>query len=341
MADRRQIERDLHDGAQQRLLALGMETRPRAREVRRRSRRGAPRWSRTPTARSRRRSSSCATSRAASIPPCSPTAASTRRCSSLAARSPVPVRLDVDVPERPPASVEATAYFVVAEALDERGQVRGREGAHRARRHAGRAADRGRLRQRRRRREGEARRRARGAARPRRGRGRNVRRRQPARRPDRCSWRSCHARRDRRGLRAPAGGPRPPARRPRARGRRRRLRRRRPRRGGRRDDARPRDSSTSACRRRTPTRASAPRSQLRERHPGLPCSSSPSTSRRTYAADLLRRPARDRLPAEGPRHRRRAVHGVGRPRAPPARPRSTRTWSRSSPAPGAASRSRS
>jgi signal transduction histidine kinase len=37
--------------------------------------------------------------------------------SALAARSPVPVRLDVDVPERPPASVEATAYFIVAEAL--------------------------------------------------------------------------------------------------------------------------------------------------------------------------------------------------------------------------------
>jgi signal transduction histidine kinase len=37
--------------------------------------------------------------------------------SSLAARSPVPVRLDVDLDGRPSASVEATAYFVVAEAL--------------------------------------------------------------------------------------------------------------------------------------------------------------------------------------------------------------------------------
>jgi signal transduction histidine kinase len=37
--------------------------------------------------------------------------------SSLAARSPVPVRLAVSLAERPPASVEATAYFVVAEAL--------------------------------------------------------------------------------------------------------------------------------------------------------------------------------------------------------------------------------
>ena len=37
--------------------------------------------------------------------------------SALAARAPVPVALDVDVPVRPPASVEANAYFIVAEAL--------------------------------------------------------------------------------------------------------------------------------------------------------------------------------------------------------------------------------
>ena len=37
--------------------------------------------------------------------------------SSLAARSPVRVRLETDLQERPPASIEATAYFIVAEAL--------------------------------------------------------------------------------------------------------------------------------------------------------------------------------------------------------------------------------
>jgi signal transduction histidine kinase len=37
--------------------------------------------------------------------------------SALAARSPVPVHLEVDLRERPPASTEATAYFIVAEAL--------------------------------------------------------------------------------------------------------------------------------------------------------------------------------------------------------------------------------
>ena len=37
--------------------------------------------------------------------------------SSLAGRAPVPVAVEVQVPERPPAAVETTAYFVVAEAL--------------------------------------------------------------------------------------------------------------------------------------------------------------------------------------------------------------------------------
>ncbi len=37
--------------------------------------------------------------------------------SGLAALSPVPVTVSVDMPARPPASIEAIAYFVVAEAL--------------------------------------------------------------------------------------------------------------------------------------------------------------------------------------------------------------------------------
>jgi len=37
--------------------------------------------------------------------------------SALAARSPVPVDVQVELPERPPAPIEAAAYFVVAEAL--------------------------------------------------------------------------------------------------------------------------------------------------------------------------------------------------------------------------------
>jgi signal transduction histidine kinase len=37
--------------------------------------------------------------------------------SALAARSPVPVAVEVDVTPRPPTAVESTAYFIVAEAL--------------------------------------------------------------------------------------------------------------------------------------------------------------------------------------------------------------------------------
>lgn len=40
-----------------------------------------------------------------------------RALSGLAARCPVPVQVQVDVPVRPKVSVEAVAYFMVAEAL--------------------------------------------------------------------------------------------------------------------------------------------------------------------------------------------------------------------------------
>jgi signal transduction histidine kinase len=36
---------------------------------------------------------------------------------SLAGRAPLPVACEIDLPQRPPASVEAVAYFVIAEAL--------------------------------------------------------------------------------------------------------------------------------------------------------------------------------------------------------------------------------
>jgi signal transduction histidine kinase len=116
IADRRQIERDLHDGAQQRLLALGMElgmalekfdTDPAAaRDLLG----GAHQELQRAVAELR--------NLARGIHP----AVLTDRgldaaLSALAARSPLPVRLDVALPQRPPASVEATAYFIVAEAL--------------------------------------------------------------------------------------------------------------------------------------------------------------------------------------------------------------------------------
>jgi signal transduction histidine kinase len=116
MADRRQIERDLHDGAQQRLLSLGMdlgmalekfETDP-----------DAARNLVGDAHQELQRAIAELRNLARGIHP----AVLTDRgldaaLSSLAARSPIPVRLRVELRERPPASVEATAYFIVAEAL--------------------------------------------------------------------------------------------------------------------------------------------------------------------------------------------------------------------------------
>jgi signal transduction histidine kinase len=116
MADRRQIERDLHDGAQQRLLSLGMnlgmalekfDTDP-----------DAARGLVDDAHREAQRAVAELRNLARGVHP----AVLTDRgldaaLSALAARSPVPVHLDVDLADRPPASVEATAYFIVAEAL--------------------------------------------------------------------------------------------------------------------------------------------------------------------------------------------------------------------------------
>lgn len=114
--DRRRIERDLHDGVQQRLVALAMdlgrakdkmETDPdRARELVAGAHEEA------------KRAITDVRDLARGIHP----AVLTDRgldaaLSALAARSTVPVTVSVDVPVRPPASVEAAAYFVVSEAL--------------------------------------------------------------------------------------------------------------------------------------------------------------------------------------------------------------------------------
>jgi signal transduction histidine kinase len=116
MADRRQIERDLHDGAQQRLLALGMELS-----------RAIEKFDDDPEEAKRLVTEAHGEVQAAIVELRSlargihPAVLTDRgldaALSSLAARSPVPVRLDADLAERPSASVEATAYFVVAEAL--------------------------------------------------------------------------------------------------------------------------------------------------------------------------------------------------------------------------------
>ncbi|MGA8456100.1 MAG: histidine kinase, partial [Streptosporangiaceae bacterium] len=109
-------ERDLHDGAQQRLVALAMDLgRARAR------------FADDPEAARAIVDQAHAEAKEALIelrnlvrgvhPPVLTDRGLDAALSGLAALSPVPVAVSVDVPRRPAASIEAIAYFVVAEAL--------------------------------------------------------------------------------------------------------------------------------------------------------------------------------------------------------------------------------
>jgi signal transduction histidine kinase len=115
-AELRRIERDLHDGAQARLVALGMslglaeqhvDTDPKAvRELIAEARLGA--------------AEALAELRdlARGIhPPILTDRGLEAAMRALIVRSPIQVSLAVDVPERPPAAVETAAYFTVSEAL--------------------------------------------------------------------------------------------------------------------------------------------------------------------------------------------------------------------------------
>jgi signal transduction histidine kinase len=115
-AERRRIERDLHDGAQQRLVALAMDLgRARAR------------FADDPEAARAIVDQAHATAKEALVelrnlvrgvhPPVLTDRGLDAALSGLAALSPVPVAVTVNVRPRPPASIEAIAYFVVAEAL--------------------------------------------------------------------------------------------------------------------------------------------------------------------------------------------------------------------------------
>ena len=114
--DRRQIERDLHDGVQQRLVSLAMDlgrakekldTDPdRAKELVDDAHEEAKRAITEVRDLARGIHPAVLTDRGLDA-----------ALSALAARSLVPVDVEVDVDRRPPASVEAAAYFVVSEAL--------------------------------------------------------------------------------------------------------------------------------------------------------------------------------------------------------------------------------
>jgi signal transduction histidine kinase len=115
-AERRRIERDLHDGAQQRLVALAMELG-----------RAKTKFADDVDAARDLVDQAHAEAKAALTelrnlvrgvhPPVLTDRGLDAALSGLAALSPVPVDVQVDVPVRPKAAVEAVAYFVVAEAL--------------------------------------------------------------------------------------------------------------------------------------------------------------------------------------------------------------------------------
>jgi signal transduction histidine kinase len=115
-AERRRIERDLHDGAQQRLVALAMDLGQASErfdtdlDTAKELVVGAHEEAKAALADLRQLVRG-------STPRSWRTAGSTPRSRPSWRNSPVPVTLNVDVPERPAPVIESTAYFMVSEAL--------------------------------------------------------------------------------------------------------------------------------------------------------------------------------------------------------------------------------
>jgi signal transduction histidine kinase len=115
-AERRRIERDLHDGAQQRLTSVIMMLGLARLELD-----GASPEARRLVAKAHEDAQETITELRELIRGIHPQVLTDRGLGAavelLAERSTVPVTVDVDLPERPPEVVESAAYFVVSEAL--------------------------------------------------------------------------------------------------------------------------------------------------------------------------------------------------------------------------------
>lgn len=115
-AERRRIERDLHDGAQQRLVALAAGLGAAKEQLD-----NDPTIGREMVAAAHEEAKAALKELRDLVRGIHPVILEDRgldaALSAVVARSPVPVALDVNVAKRPPAAVESTAYFVVAEAL--------------------------------------------------------------------------------------------------------------------------------------------------------------------------------------------------------------------------------
>ncbi|MFF5703486.1 histidine kinase [Streptomyces sp. NPDC012794] len=114
--ERRRIERDLHDGAQQRLVSLAMNL-----GIARATLTDLPPEARAVIDEAHREAKEAIEELSSLVRGLHPAVLEDRgldaALSGIAARAPLPVELTVDLAERPGPTVEAVAYFVVSEAL--------------------------------------------------------------------------------------------------------------------------------------------------------------------------------------------------------------------------------
>jgi two-component sensor histidine kinase len=115
-SERRRIERDLHDGVQQQLVSLSMNL-----GITRRSAKDVPEPMREALAQVHDQSKQALSELRQLVRGMHPAVLDDlgldAALSGVAARSPVPTVLRVQLPHRPPTAIEAAAYFVVSEAL--------------------------------------------------------------------------------------------------------------------------------------------------------------------------------------------------------------------------------
>ncbi|MCO6009290.1 sensor histidine kinase [Actinoallomurus purpureus] len=115
-AERRRIERDLHDGVQQRLVSLAMNL-----GLARETLTDVPDDAMQVIAEAHTEAKEALTELRNVVRGLHPAVLDDRgldaALSGIAARAPLPVKLLVDVPERPAPTIEAVAYFVVSEAI--------------------------------------------------------------------------------------------------------------------------------------------------------------------------------------------------------------------------------
>jgi signal transduction histidine kinase len=115
-AELRRLERNLHDGAQARLVALGINLRAAEQLFK-----TDPDTALALVAESRENSALALAELRALVrgfhPPVLADRGLAAAVQALALSSPLPVQTDIQLPGRPPAPVESAAYFAVAEAL--------------------------------------------------------------------------------------------------------------------------------------------------------------------------------------------------------------------------------